>query len=120
METFNAPIQAPKAGIVSPLNGEFYKGGQFTPSEVGWPKGASRKLAKALSVSGSKSRNIARIIIKAGWVRLVFAGESREKWVFSGSDAECREFAERFILEKAKQYRESGFEPHPTEICIWD
>ncbi len=48
MEYINAPTQAPAGGAVSPLNGEFYKGGQFMCNQFAMPKGYTKHLKRAV------------------------------------------------------------------------
>jgi hypothetical protein len=118
MEYINAPTQAPKGGAVSPLNGEFYKGGQFMCNQFDMPKGYIKHLKRAVEKRTSKTQNIALITVTAVRVLVLMAGEKRQECVFSGSIEQCSEFARQLIAAKAAQAEREGVMVHPTELVF--
>lgn len=106
--------RAPKGGMVSPLNGEFYEGGQFL-ANTPLPKGVDRK---AVRLAGSGK--VATIKIAPGYrdysVSLRRAGEQRKQFVFSGGRDECVAFAERIVTAQNDDLRARGLDPHQTKI----
>jgi hypothetical protein len=116
MEYINAPTQAPAGGAVSPLNGEFYKGGQFMCNQFAMPKGYTKHLKRAVEKRTSKTQNIAAITVTAARVLVRMASEQREDCVFSGTREQCLEFANQLIAAKNAQAERAGVVPHPTEL----
>lgn len=118
MSYVNAPTQAPAGGAVSPLNGEFYKGGQFMCNQFAMPKGYTKHLRQAVSKRGKNTGNIACITVKASSVLIRMAGDNRADWVFSGTHEQCMEFARQLLAAKEAQARSAGVMPHPTELVV--
>lgn len=116
MDYVNAPTQAPAGGAISPLNGEFYKGGQFMCNQFAMPKGYTKHLKRAADKSTPRTRNIAQITVTVCRVLIRMAGEHREDCVFSGSREQCVEFAHQLIAAKCAQAERAGVAPHPTEL----
>lgn len=111
-------IQAPAGGAISPLNGEFYKGGQFMCNQVGMPKGYGKKLACAANTRTAKTRNIAEVTVTQFRVLIRMAGEKNAFCVFSGNRAQNLEFAKLLLALKAARAEKDGIVPHPTELVI--
>ena len=114
----DAPIQAPKGGATSPLNGEFYAGGQFMCNQFDMPKGYAKLLKRAADKRTSKTQNIATITVTESRVLVRMAGEQRNECIFDGTRDQCAEFAKLLIRAKAQQNEASGLLPHPTELVI--
>lgn len=114
----NAPTQAPKGGAVSPLNGEFYAGGQFMCNQFDMPKGYTKHLKRAIERRTSKTQNIAQITATKVRVLVRMAGEQRDECVFSGSPAQNAEFARQLLAAKAAMYERQGVAAHPTALVI--
>lgn len=112
----NAPTQAPKGGATSPLNGEFYLGGQFMCNQFDMPKGYTKHLTRAVNKRTSKTQNIAAVTVTQSSVLVRMAGEQRQDCVFSGSREQCGEFARQLIAAKAAQCERQGVMVHPTEL----
>lgn len=118
MEYVNAPTQAPAGGATSPLNGEFYKGGQFMCNQFAMPKGYTKHLKRAADKRTSKTQNIAAVTVTAARVLVRMAGEQRQECVFSGTHEQCAEFARQLIAAKAAQCERQGVMIHPTELVM--
>lgn len=116
MNNFNAPTQAPKGGAISPLNGEFYEGGQFMCNQFAMPKGYTKQLKKAAAKRTSKTLNIAQIFVASGNVKVRMAGDHGAETVFQGSHEQCTAFAEMLLNAKRLQAEELGEMAHPTEL----
>jgi len=114
----NVPTQAPKGGATSPLNGEFYAGGQFMCNQFDMPKGYTKHLKRAVEKRSAKSANIAQIMVTAVRVLVRMAGDSRNDCVFSGSREQCIEFAHQLIAAKAAKSEREGVMTHPTELVL--
>ena len=117
-ECFDAPTHAPKGGATSPLNGEFYKGGQFMCNQLAMPKGYKKHLKRASEKRTNKTQNIAAVTVTSGQVLIRMAGESAKACVFTGTNDQCAEFARQLIAAKAAQCERQGFMVHPTELVI--
>jgi hypothetical protein len=117
-EYVNVPTQAPVGGATSPLNGEFYKGGQFMCNQWAMPKGYKKHLKRAAEKRTNKTRNIAAVTVTSGQVLIRMAGESAKACVFNGTNDQCAEFARQLIAAKAAQDERQGFRVHPTELVI--
>lgn len=107
-------IQAPKGGAVSPLNNEFYKGGQFMCAQVGMPKGYRSKVKTMVDIN----RNIATITVTECRVMIQFAGDARGQCAFSGTKDQCEYFAKMVIELKSERLIREGFVPHPTRLLL--
>ncbi len=114
----NAPTQAPKGGATSPLNGEFYLGGQFMCNQFDMPKGYTKHLKRAADKRTSKTQNIAAVTVTAVRVLVRMAGEQRQECVFSGTHEQCAEFARQLIAAKSAQCERQGVMVHPTELVM--
>jgi len=117
----HAPIQAPKGGAVSPLNGEFYEGGQFMATQFDMPKSYKKKIKDI--VRRTESKNIASVTAKRGMsgefnVSKRMAGSDRSEIVFSGTEDQARHFMDELVSEKAKAAIRGGLQPHPTEVAL--
>lgn len=118
--------RAPKGGIVSPLNGEFYEGGQFLATSP-LPKAGKRRIKRIVA----EQRNIASIVIRPvsaiNPVRAIRdeaccvvyrAGDWRGSSEFFGTNDDCRAFADELIKAAAADKRSRGFQPHPTRLEV--
>lgn len=117
----HAPIQAPKGGAISPLNGEFYEGGQFMATQFDMPKSYKKKIKDI--VRRTESKNIASVTAKRGMsgefnVSKRMAGSDRSEIVFSGTEDQARHFMDELVSEKAKAAIRGGLQPHPTEVAL--
>ena len=114
--------QAPKGGMISPLNNEFYEGGQFMPS-IGLPKSIKRKALKVVHFQTSETSNIAEIIVNESTagkyaVNYRMAGFNQIKPAFFGTKEECVAFATFVLEEKAAWYESNNLMNHPTKFVI--
>lgn len=116
MAYVNAPTQAPAGGAISPLNGEFYEGGQFMCNQFAMPKGYGRQLKKAANKCTAKTSNIAQIFVTDVHVVVRMAGEQRGEAVFKGSREQCAAFAAMLMDAKREQATAQGVAAHPTEV----
>lgn len=117
----HAPIQAPKGGAVSPLNGEFYDGGQFMATQFDMPKSYKKKIKDI--VRRTESKNIASLTAKRGMsgefsVSKRMAGSDRSEVVFSGTEDQAKHFMDELVSEKARAANRAGLQPHPTEVTM--
>ena len=118
MNYVNAPTQAPAGGAISPLNGEFYEGGQFMCNQFAMPKGYTKHLKRAAAKRTVKTDNIAQIFVAGAHVAVRMAGESRCEVVFHGSGDQCKTFAGLLKQAKQDQAAAQGIAVHPTEIVF--
>lgn len=116
--TATVATQAPQGGATSPLNGEFYKGGQFMCTQVGMPKGYRQKLTKAVEKRTAKTRNIAEITVNPDRVVIRMAGEMRTDCVFRGAYDQCVEFARQLVAAKVAIAEREFVMPHPTNVVF--
>ena len=112
----NAPNQAPKGGATSPLNGDFYKGGQFMCNQFDMPKGYAKHLKRAANKRTCKTQNIATVTVTSDRVLVKMAGDHRQDCVFFGTHEQCSEFARQLIAAKAAQCERQGLMAHPTGL----
>jgi ribosomal protein S11 len=121
MSNYSTPTQAPKGGAVSPLNGEFYLGGQFMCNQFAMPKGYTKQLKRAVQKTHN-SQNIATVTVsntrEGARVMVRMAGETRQECVFLGTHDQCTEFARQLIAAKAEQCERQGLMAHPTELVV--
>lgn len=76
-------IKAPKGGIISTVNGEFYAGGEFLPDH-GKFCGKGRN-----AVTAERFREVASRAVRVGY-RLEFAGPSEEYRLIRRTYIDCR------------------------------
>jgi hypothetical protein len=114
----DGPTHAPKGGATSPLNGEFYEGGQFMCNQFAMPKGYTKFLKIAVEKRTAKTDNIANITVTDNSVLIRMAGETKQDRVFSGSKTQCAEFARQLLAKKAEKAIRHGVLAHPTELIF--
>lgn len=115
--------RAPVGGVVSPLNKEFYEGGQFLPTQP-LPKGGMHRIKRLLC----DERNVSKVTVKTTgtksccWVWRVGGGykTSLGKPEIAGTRDECLVFAEALIEELRRRDIRKGLMPHPTDLEIAD
>lgn len=112
----HVPVQAPAGGAVSPLNGEFYAGGQFMACQFDMPKGYARKLGKLLRQLETHSINLASVRVTPCRVMIRYAGSSKEQEVFSGGHEQCKAYAGELLAKRQEWYLRQGLSIHPTEL----
>lgn len=114
-------IQAPAGGAISPVNRQFYEGGQFMP-DTGLFCGIKKKARRFARVD----QNWASITVRRAFGNRVgffcvarYASSKYEKYLNSkpfDSHEEAVEFAEEVIRLRSETYSKSGFQPHPTQL----
>lgn len=114
----NIPTQAPKGGAMSPLNGEFYAGGQFMANQFDMPKGYKKLLKVVSARCEAKQLNIAEIRVAGGQVKTRDAGSVVEKSVFKGSHEQCVTFAQELMYRRSAWYAANGLAAHPTKVSL--
>lgn len=116
IDNYSTQLQAPAGGAISPLNGEFYKGGQFMCNQFDMPKGCKQKIKKIVDKTALKD-NWREISVTAGAVRITTVTE-RTSVVFRGSGEEAAIFAKTLLDKKAEWYLAQGLVPHPTVLLM--
>lgn len=115
-------FQAPVGGAISPVNDQFYEGGQFMPDTGLWC-GIKKKAKRFAQVDRNWSDlKIQKAYSRKGYFVIVkYAGVRYEKYLNKNpieSLDEAKAFAEEVLRLRGAEYEKRGFVPHPTRLNI--
>ncbi len=115
--------QAPVGGTISPVNNQFYEGGQFIP-DTGLFCGIKKKAKRFARID----RNWSDLFIRPAYrpmngyfIIAKYASSTYEKYLNSNpieSFDEAKAFADEVLKLRGAEYEKQGFVPHPTRLVV--